>query len=279
MIPVTAKDETNDSLVVTPAIIEIGTDGTGTGRVSTLANSTDEVTLTLGYLAEYKNVGEHEVPIESPTSEATLTITGPSAPVAEGGTATFTITADPAADKDITVEVDVSDLTAKGTNFVDNGIRYVRLPAAASGVTTNSVTFDVETKTDTTADDDGVLVATLQDGAGYTDVSSTDPAYAEIQDNENTTPVELTITANESVVYGGEIVTFTITRTGDTTAELPFKYDLIDIEDVIDGEDTGISGAILAGRASVQLAPITTKAAKMSYTQDAGINIAVTTSK
>ena len=273
MIPVTAKDETNDSLVVTPAIIEIGTDGTGTGRVSTLASSTDKVTLTLGYLAEYKNVGELEVPIESPTSDATLTIAGPSAPVAEGGMATFTITADPAADKDITVEVDVSDLTTKGTNFVDNGTRFIRLPAAASGVTSNSVTFDVQTKTDTTVDDDGVLVATLQDGAGYTDVSSTNPAYAEIQDNENTTPVELTVTANASVVYGSESITFTVSRTGDTSAELPFRYDLIDTEDVIDGESTGISGTILVNEPSVQLPPISTKVAATSYTQNAGLTL------
>ena len=61
------------------------------------------------------------VPVETPANPATLTITGPSSPVAEGDMATFTISADPTIDKKLIVEVDVKDLAAKGTNFVDKG--------------------------------------------------------------------------------------------------------------------------------------------------------------
>ena len=61
------------------------------------------------------------VPIETPANPASLTISGPSGPVAEGEMATFTISADPTINKNIIVEVDVVDFVAKGTDFVDNG--------------------------------------------------------------------------------------------------------------------------------------------------------------
>ena len=172
--------------------------------------------MTLGSVAGYTSGAALTIPITSPTSPATLTITGPSAPVAEGGTATFTIAANPRADKDITVEVNVIDLVAKGTNFVENGIYYERLPANAA-----SVPLVITTKTDTGAAVDGALVATLQDGAGYTHTSPSNEANAEIHDAENTTPVLVTVTPVTPSVEVGTDATFTFTRTGILAVHCP----------------------------------------------------------
>ena len=227
-VPVTASDGTNSSLVITPGSpISVGTGGSTTVRVSTLASSSGDLTLTLGSVAGYTSGAALTIPITSPTSPATLTITGPSAPVAEGGTATFTIAANPRADKDITVEVNVIDLVAKGTNFVENGIYYERLPANAA-----SVPLVITTKTDTGAAVDGALVATLQDGAGYTHTSPSNEANAEIHDAENTTPVLVTVTPVTPSVEVGTDATFTFTRTGDLSSALPFSYELMETGEV-----------------------------------------------
>ena len=84
-----------------------------------------------------------------------------------------------------------------------------------------------------------MLVATMLDGSGYTHASPTNTAYAEVQDKENTTPTVLTVSAENTLIYQEDNIVFTISRTGDTTNELTFKYDLTDNEDVINDEAFG----------------------------------------
>ena len=266
-VPITARDETNDSLFYRPDPIIVGTVGTQIVRVPTFFNSTGNVTITLGDVEGYNSGPSLEIPVETPDNPATLTMTSASRPVAEGGMVTYTISADPTIDKDIVVEVDVIDFAAKGTDFVDNAYHYVRLPANA-----DRATLSVKTKTDTTATTDGVIVATILDGSGYTHSSPTNFAYAEVQDAENTAPVELTVSAVNTVVYQEESIVFTISRTGDTTNELDFKYDLTDVEDVIDGEGNAIPGTIEANAASTQIT-LPTKSATTSYTDAAGVTL------
>ena len=175
--------------------------------------------------------------------------------------------------RDIIVEVNVSDLASKGTNFVDDGSHFVRLPAGA-----NNVFFEVQTKTDDTATADGVLQAIIQNGAGYTHSTSSNTAYLEIHDADNTDFVELTVTADNSSVYQGDMMTFTISRTGDTTnSVLDFKYDLIDTENVIDDarEVENETGTILAGESSLVLPTLTTQDAATSYTAAAGVTLRI----
>ena len=93
-------------------------------------------------------------------------------------------------------------------------------------------------------------MATILDGSGYTHSDSTNKAYAEVQDAENTSTPELTVSAEITKVYQEESIVFTISRTGSTTDTQNFKYDLTEVEDVIDdqyvieNEGKGIDGRI-----------------------------------
>ena len=188
-VAVTASDGTNSSLAISPTSpLSIGTSDPVTVRVSTLPDSSGNLTLTLGTVTGYTSAAPLVIPVESPTTPAILSIASSTTPVteADNATITYTITADTAVDKDITVEVDVSDFTAKGTDFVENGVHYERLPANET-----SVDLVIPIKTNATASTDGVVVATIQNGAGYTHTSPTNTARVEIHDTENTTPVEV----------------------------------------------------------------------------------------
>ena len=266
-VPITAHDETNSSLDFRTNPLIVGTDGTVTGKVFPLPSSTGKVTITLGNVAGHTSGPPLEVPIETPPNPATLTISGPSGPVAEGDMAMFTISANPTIDKDIIVEVDVNDFAAKGTDFVDDGNHFVELPANAP-----MKSFSVRTKTDTSASTDGVLVATILDGSGYTHSSPTNNTYAEVRDAENSTPVELTVSADITKVYQEEDIVFTITRTGDITNLLTFKYDLVDDEDFIDHEGMEIDGRIDANATSTPIT-LSTKLVDTSYTEPAGVTL------
>ena len=181
--------------------------------------------------------------------------------------ATFTISANPTINKNIIVEVDVIDFAAKGTDFVDDGNHFVKLPA-----NTTMKTFSVQTKSDTSAAKDGVLVATILDGSGYTHSSPTNITYTEVRDAENATPVELTVSADITEVYQEDNIVFTISRTGDTTNALTFKYDLTDVEDTINGEGLAITGTIDANESSTKIT-LPTKPAVTTYTNDAGVTL------
>ena len=266
-VPITARDATNSSLVFRTSPLIVGTEGTVTTMVATQLTSTGDLTVTLGNVAGHISGPPLVVPIETPPIPAILTISGPSRPVREGNLATFTITANPTIDRDIIVEVDVIDFAAKGTDFVDDGNHFVRLPANAT-----RTTFNVQTKTDTSESTDGVLVATMLDGSGYMYSSPNNIGYAEVRDAENTTPAELTVSTDITKAYQEEDIVFTITRTGDTTNALDFKYDLADDEDFIDGEGMAIDGRINANATSTQIT-LPTKEVTTSYTEPAGVTL------
>ena len=238
-----------------------------TGKVGVLPNSTGNLTITLGNVAGYISDPPLVVPIETPANPASLTISGPSGPVAEGEMAMFTISANPTINKNIIVEVDVIDFAAKGTDFVDDGNHFIKLPANSP-----MKSFSVQTKTDSSAAKDGILVATLLDGPGYTHSSPTNNTYAEVRDRENTTPVVLTVSADITEAYQEDDIVFTVTRTGDTTNALDFKYDLTDVEDTINGESLAIPGAINANESSTKIT-LPTKSAATTYTSAAGVTL------
>ena len=266
-VPITARDETNAILDFLPSTLIVGTSGSVSAKVATFPTSTGNVTITLGNLAGYIPDPPLVVPIETPSNPASLTISGPSGPVAEGDMATFTISANPTINKNIIIEVDVFDHVAKGTDFVDNGNHYIPLMAGES-----SATLNVPTKSNSSTATDGVLVATLLDGPGYTHSSPTNIAYAEVRDKENTAPVLLTVSAENTLVYQEDNIVFTISRTGDTTNALAFKYDLTDVEDVIIGEGLAITGTIDANKSSTQIT-LPSKSAITTYTSAAGVTL------
>ena len=267
-VPVTASDNTNSSLVIEPSTIQVGESGEVTARVSTLNTSTGNVTLTLGSVDTYNSAPAIVVPIETPSVTATLSIQGASEPVLEGESAIFTLNASRFADKDVTVEVDVKDLAAKATNFVENKSHYIRFPKL-----TSRMTFSIPTKRESAESSDGVIVATLVDGIGYSPTSEK-TAYVEVQDKQNVNAVTLSVAPKYTEIYEGEDAIFIVTRTGATTNALAFKYDIIDTGNVIDNEGTGISGTIASGRSSVELPGLTTKTG-LSLTANSGVNLRI----
>ena len=84
-VPVTASDATNSSLTITPTPpLAIGSSGSITARVSTESDSSGNLTLTLGAVAGYTLGAPLVIPVESPTTPATLSIASSTTPVTEG---------------------------------------------------------------------------------------------------------------------------------------------------------------------------------------------------
>ncbi|MXY38602.1 MAG: hypothetical protein F4Y62_02200 [Rhodospirillaceae bacterium] len=124
--------------------------------------------------------------------------------VTEGGTASFTISANPAPTTPITVNVDVSQ---SGDFGVTTGARTVTVSGA-------STTLTVNTADDSTAEANGSVTVTLQSGQGYTVSSSQGAATVAVNDNDQPvgpmgSDVHMRIEAGASVTEGSP-VTFTL---------------------------------------------------------------------
>ena len=123
---------------------------------------------------------------------------------------------------------------------------------------------------DSDADIDGIVVAQIMAGTGYT-VSSSTARFA-VHDTDVVNPVTLSISRNHEAIYEGEDAIFTVSRTGDTTNSLPFKYVYSDTDDVIDGEGTVRNGEILAGQSQLVLPTLTTKTGA-TLTANSGVTL------
>ncbi len=145
------------------------------------------------------NVADNDVP---PPATPVITVSGGSS-ITEGGTATFTITANPAPASPITVNIGVSESGSWG----------------ASGPTTVTVsggttTYTVSTTNDNVDEPNGSVTAAVQSGNGYT-VGSPSSASVSVADNDDTpppppaTPV-ITISGGAGITEGGS-ASFTIT--------------------------------------------------------------------
>ena len=116
--------------------------------------------------------------------------------ITEGGTATFTITANPAPSSPITVKVGVS----QNGDFGASGSATVTVSGA-------SATYTVTTTNDNADEADGSVTATLQSGSGYTVSSSQGAASVSVADDD---VPEVSITAGSGITEGGT-ASFTIT--------------------------------------------------------------------
>ena len=247
--------------------ITVGSNGTASGYVTSGSNGTIE--LLPRNTSAYRESAPIYVNIENPTSPATLTIAEQFESVTEGNDATFTISANPTADKDILVNVNVEELAEFSTSFVDDGEIYVRLPAGA-----DSVTFGVPTKFDVNTNQDGVVRATISNGNHYSHSAPTNVANVEIHDIHAVDPVVLSVSADANPVYEGEMLAYTISRTGATASALDFWYDLAETKDIIDGEGDSIKGTIPANQSSVQITnTVKADTSGSGYGQDDGVTL------
>ena len=210
--------------------VTLGTTGTATFDVVTENDSTDEPD---GALTATVQTGTGYTVAASPAAAASVavsdnddppppvvSITGGSA-ISEGGTASFTLTAMPAPQAALTVEVTVEDSGAFAASG-ESGVQQVTLG------TTGTATFDVVTENDSTDEPDGALTATVQTGTGYTVAAS--PAAAAsvaVSDDDNPPPPVVSITGGSAISEGGT-ASFTLTATPAPQAALTVEVTVED---------------------------------------------------
>ena len=144
--------------------------------------------------------------------EPAVTIAAGTSPVTEGGSATFTLTADPAPAADLPVTVTVA---ADGDYGIAVGERTVTLP------TSGSATLTLATTGDDADEPHGSVTVTVKDGNGYT-VGASASGTVTIQDDDAPALAEpsVTIAAGTSPVTEGGDAVFTLTATPAPAADL-----------------------------------------------------------
>ena len=144
-----------------------------------------------------------------------VTITGGSA-VTEGGTARFTINANPAPTANLTVSFTISEETGDGQEFLHSTVSGVTFSTVISANQT-SATYDVTTLQDSTDEPNGSVTATLAGGTGY-NVGT--PSSASVTVNDDDAPVlSIGINGSTSVAEGDSgigTVDFPVTLSGPT---------------------------------------------------------------
>ena len=213
--------------------VTISTSGSVTHTVATVDDSADEadggITATLsagqGYTVSSSR-GVHTVSVsDDDVPEVSVTA---GADIDEGGSASFTITADPAPHTPLPVSLAVTqqgDYAGAGAT----GTKTVTVP------TSGSVTHTVATTDDSADEADGSVTVTLKAGSGYTVSSAQRVATVGVSDDDAppaTTP-EVSVTAGAGITEGGNAgftitaspapasplsVSVTVTQTGDFAA-------------------------------------------------------------
>ncbi len=149
-----------------------------------------------------KSLTREQTGVKTKTPELSISAGGG---ITEGGTARFTITANPVPASPLTVRVGVSQRGAFGAS----GAATITL----SGATT---TYTVSTSDDELDEADGSVTATLQDGGGYTVSSTHGAATVSVADDD---VPELSISAGGGITEGGT-ARFTITASPAPAANL-----------------------------------------------------------
>ncbi|WP_420437664.1 fibronectin type III domain-containing protein [Candidatus Poriferisodalis sp.] len=115
--------------------------------------------------------------------------------VAEGKTLTFTITAsDPTLDRDLTVNVQVTEDTSQGQTYLNASERGSKRAVIYAGSETG--TFTVKTVDDNNDEPNGAVTVTLRPGTGYT-VGATDAATGTVTDKDGT---HVTLSIGKSII-------------------------------------------------------------------------------
>ncbi len=154
--------------------------------------SDDEATLThtASNTGGYNGVtGEVAVTVtDDDEPEITIARSGGSGAITEGGTATFTVTADPVPAAALAVTLNIADVANADYLTTVRESATVMIPVGGT------VTHNVVTSADSTDEPDGEITVTVTDGAGYT-VGSGSSATVEVNDNDATTVTLTTPTA------------------------------------------------------------------------------------
>ena len=172
--------------------------------------------------------------------------------VDEGGNATFTVTADPAPQSDLTITWTVAQsgeyLAAPGA-----GSRTVTLKAG-----TTSTDLSVATVDDAADEADGSVSVTLDTGTGYTVATGKGSGTVAVRDNDATpaTP-ELSLSAGSAMDEGGN-ATFTVTADPAPATDLTVTWTVAQSGEYLDAPGAGSRTVVLAaGTTSIALSVAT----------------------
>ena len=195
--------------------LTIGTDGTAGFSVATVNDLVAESDGTLtarvlggaGYLIA--PAGSASVTVEDESVKVSIRSDGD---IVEGGTATFTLTADPAPPYDLGVEVSISQ---RG-DFLTGGV-YTEIVTIG---TDGRGTISVDSFNDLRVEEDGAIIATVVSGSEYA-IGSPARATANVSD---TTP-SITIAAGTTVIEG-DTATFHLTANPAPESQLTVQVNV-----------------------------------------------------
>ncbi len=229
--------------------VTIPTAGSVTLTLATADDSADEpdgsVTVTVndgaGYTVGSSASGSVSIEDDDLPPPA-VSITAAAASVAEGGAASFTVSADRAPDADLTVTLAVAE--AAGSNHVaadDEGPRSVTI---AKGGT--RAVFSVPTVDDAVDEPDGSVTVTVNDGAGYT-VGSSASGSVFIEDDDLPPPA-VSITAAAASVAEGGAASFTVSADRAPDADLTITLSVTEAagSDHVAADDEGTATVTIA---------------------------------
>ena len=236
-ISVSDKAGTSDLTLVPSANLSIDNSGSAKGWVQvantgTIAGrSPVEISIsspTTGYTF-VPAMREVEVTIVDAPAATGITISGPSGSVDEGESAEFTLTADNMTrSTDLTISVSVADIAGRmDADYVTEGTLYAVLKADQE-----SVILPVPTNSNKTPGIDGVVVATILDGVGYSHQTSSNKAYADVYDNDTLEPVIVSVSTGTGNVAEGTNVDFRLLRESGTGA-VTVEYEIVVAGDVL----------------------------------------------
>ena len=180
-------------------------------------------------------------PLSSP-SQPVITISGGNA-VTEGTAASFTLTASPAPGTSLVVNLNVSEETGGGQDYVaasDEGGKTVTISANAG-----TATFTVGTISDSTDEPNGRVMVAVDTGTDYSR-GSTSSASVAVNDDDATpssslsSPSQPVITiAGGSPVTEGTAASFTLTASPAPSANLDVSVNVTQNGDFVASDDRG----------------------------------------
>jgi hypothetical protein len=180
-----------------------------------------------------------------PTVAVTASDAAASEPAATG---TFTVTRTGSTTTALTVTYTLGGTATNGSDYAAAPASPLTIPAGAT-----SAAITVTPTDDSLVEDDETVVITLSDGTNY-DIGSPSTATVNIADDEPDEPV-VTIEATDAVAAEpANTGTFTVTRTGSTTASLDVFYTVTGT--ATNGNDyTALAGSVTipAGQSSATI--------------------------
>ena len=227
-------------------MVTINTSGTATLTVTTADDTIDEsngaitaaVTGGTGYSTHNTThtasvtINDNDAPS---TGTPVVSVSGGMA-VTEGTAATFTLTASPAPNGDITVAVTVT-VTDSGV-FAGGGQAGTKMVTIPAGDT--SATLTVTTADDTIDQSNGAITAAVTGGTGYSVHNTTHTASVTINDNDDpSTGTPVVSVSGGMAVTEGTAATFTLTASPAPDSDLSVTVTVTDSGAFAGGGQTG----------------------------------------